>query len=106
MRRHPEIGARILAEVEDYSDIALVVRSHHERWDGVGYPDGLAGHAIPRLPRIIAVAESYNAMPSDRAYRTAMTTERAGQQLILGKRSRFWAALVDGFLAVTERETG
>ena len=73
MRRHPEIGARILAEVEDYSDIALVVRSHHERWDGVGYPDGLAGHAIPRLARIIAVADSYNAMTSDRAYRAAMS---------------------------------
>jgi putative nucleotidyltransferase with HDIG domain len=105
MRRHPEIGARILAEVEDYSDIALVVRSHHERWDGVGYPDGLAGHAIPRLARIIAVADSYNAMTSDRAYRVAMTTERAIQQLVLGKDSQFEAPLVDAFLAVLERET-
>jgi putative nucleotidyltransferase with HDIG domain len=105
MRRHPEIGARILAEVEDYSDIALVVRSHHERWDGVGYPDGLAGHAIPRLARIIAVADSYNAMTSDRAYRAAMTTERAIQQLVLGKESQFEAPLVDAFLAVLERET-
>lgn len=105
MRRHPEIGARILAEVEDYSDIALVVRSHHERWDGVGYPDGLAGHAIPRLARIIAVADSYNAMTSDRAYRAAMSTERAIQQLILGKGSQFEAPLVDAFLAVLERET-
>ena len=105
MRRHPEIGARILAEVEDYSDIALVVRSHHERWDGVGYPDGLAGHAIPRLARIIAVADSYNAMTSDRAYRAAMTTDRAIQQLILGRGSQFEAPLVDAFLAVLERET-
>src|SRR4051812_44263256 len=105
MRRHPEIGARILAEVEDYSDIALVVRSHHERWDGVGYPDGLAGRAIPRLARIIAVADSYNAMTSDRAYRAAMSTERAIQQLILGKGSQFEAPLVDAFLAVLERET-
>jgi putative nucleotidyltransferase with HDIG domain len=105
MRRHPEIGARILAEVEDYSDIALVVRSHHERWDGVGYPDGLAGHAIPRLARIIAVADSYNAMTSDRAYRAAMSTERAIQQLVLGKGSQFEAPLVDAFLAVLERET-
>jgi putative nucleotidyltransferase with HDIG domain len=105
MRRHPEIGARILAEVEDYGDIALVVRSHHERWDGVGYPDGLAGHAIPRLARIIAVADSYNAMTSDRAYRAAMSTERAIQQLVLGKDSQFEAPLVDAFLAVLERET-
>ena len=62
-----------------------IVRSHHERWDGAGYPDGLAGHAIPRLARIIAVADSYNAMTTDRPYRAAMSTERAIQQLVLGK---------------------
>jgi putative nucleotidyltransferase with HDIG domain len=105
MRKHPEIGARILAEVEDYSDIALVVRSHHERWDGAGYPDGLPGRSIPRLARIIAVADSYNAMTSNRPYRVAMTTERAIQQLILGKGSQFEAPLVDAFVAVLERET-
>jgi putative nucleotidyltransferase with HDIG domain len=105
MRRHSEIGARILAEVEDYSDIALIVRSHHERWDGAGYPDGLGGHSIPRLARLIAVADSYNAMTSDRPYRAAMTTERAIQQLVLGKGSQFEAPLVDAFIAVLERET-
>jgi putative nucleotidyltransferase with HDIG domain len=105
MRRHSEIGARILAEVEDYSDIALIVQSHHERWDGAGYPDGLAGYAIPRLARLIAVADSYNAMTSDRPYRVAMTTERAIQQLVLGKGSQFEAPLVDAFIAVLERET-
>jgi putative nucleotidyltransferase with HDIG domain len=105
MREHPAIGARILAEVEDYSDIALVVRSHHERWDGAGYPDGLSGHAIPRLARIIAVADSYNAMTSDRPYRAAMRTERAIQQLVLGKGTQFEASVVDAFTAVLERET-
>jgi putative nucleotidyltransferase with HDIG domain len=105
MREHPAIGARILAEVEDYSDIALIVRSHHERWDGAGYPDGLAGHAIPRLARIIAVADSYNAMTTNRPYRAAMSTERAIQQLELGKGTQFEAPIVDAFLAVLERET-
>ena len=105
MREHPAIGARILAEVEDYSDIALIVRSHHERWDGAGYPDGLAGHAIPRLARIIAVADSYNAMTTNRPYRAAMSTERAIQQLVLGKGTQFEAPIVDAFLAVLERET-
>jgi putative nucleotidyltransferase with HDIG domain len=105
MRRHSAIGAEILAEVEDYGDIALIVRSHHERWDGAGYPDGLAAFAIPRLARVIAVADSYNAMTSDRPYRTAMSTERAIQQLVLGKGSQFEAPLVDGFIAVLERES-
>jgi putative nucleotidyltransferase with HDIG domain len=105
MREHPAIGARILAEVEDYSDIALVVRSHHERWDGAGYPDGLSGHAIPRLARIIAVADSYNAMTSDRPYRAAMSTERAIQQLILGKGTQFEAAVIDAFVEILQGET-
>ncbi len=105
MREHPSIGATILAEVEDYTDVALVVRSHHERWDGAGYPDGLGGHAIPRLARIIAVADSYNAMTSDRPYRAAMSTERAIQQLGLGKGTQFEAPVVDAFIAVLERET-
>src|SRR6185312_9955252 len=100
MREHPAIGARILAEVEDYSDIALVVRSHHERWDGAGYPDGLAGPDIPSLARIIAVADSYNAMTSDRPYRAAMSTERAIQQLVLGKGTQFEASVVDAFIEI------
>jgi putative nucleotidyltransferase with HDIG domain len=105
MRRHSAIGAEILAEVEDYGDIAAIVRSHHERWDGAGYPDGLAGFAIPRLARLIAVADSYNAMTSDRPYRSAMSTERAIQQLLLGKGSQFETPLVDAFVAVLERES-
>jgi putative nucleotidyltransferase with HDIG domain len=105
MRRHSAIGAEILAEVEDYGDIAAIVRSHHERWDGAGYPDGLAGFAIPRLARLIAVADSYNAMTSHRPYRAAMSTERAIQQLLLGKGSQFETPLVDAFVAVLERES-
>ncbi|MGN6379035.1 MAG: HD-GYP domain-containing protein [Gaiellales bacterium] len=105
MRKHSEIGANILAEVEDYADVSAIVRSHHERWDGAGYPDGLQSEQIPRLARIIAVADSYNAMTSDRPYRQAMSTERAMQQLILGKDSQFESALVEAFLAVLERES-
>jgi putative nucleotidyltransferase with HDIG domain len=105
MRRHSEIGADILAEVEDYADVAAIVRSHHERWDGAGYPDGLATDDIPRLARIISVADSYNAMTSDRPYRKAMSPERAMEQLVLGKSSQFEAALVEAFLAVLERES-
>ena len=61
MEQHPVIGERILAKVEDYAEIASIVRHHHERVDGGGYPDGLVGEQIPLLSRIIAVADAYNA---------------------------------------------
>ena len=67
MRRHSEIGANILIEVEDYQEVARIVRSHHERFDGAGYPDGLARDEIPLLARVIAVADAYNAMTDDPA---------------------------------------
>jgi putative nucleotidyltransferase with HDIG domain len=68
MQGHSEIGERILANVDGYEDIAQVVRHHHERIDGNGYPDGLEAEAVPLLSRIIGVADAYNAMTSDRPY--------------------------------------
>ncbi len=103
MRRHSAIGEAILLEVPGYSDMAEVVRSHHERWDGRGYPDNLRGEDIPRLARVIAVADSYNAMTSDRPYRRAMTPAAAIEQLVLGKGSQYEAAPVDAFLRVLEQ---
>jgi putative nucleotidyltransferase with HDIG domain len=103
MRRHSAIGEAILLEVPGYADMAEVVRSHHERWDGAGYPDNLVGERIPPLARLIAVADSYNAMTSDRPYRRAMTPERAIEQLMLGKGSQYEAAPVDAFLRVLAR---
>ncbi len=72
MRRHSEIGAAILEVHEAMADIAQIVRHHHERWDGQGYPGGLAGTAIPLGGRIIAVADAFSAMTSDRIYRPAL----------------------------------
>jgi putative nucleotidyltransferase with HDIG domain len=106
MRRHSTIGEAILLEVPGYADMAEVVRSHHERWDGAGYPDNLRGERIPRLARLIAVADSYNAMTSNRPYRGGMSPERAIQQLMLGKGSQYEAAPVDAFLRVLERAPG
>jgi hypothetical protein len=103
MRRHSAIGEAILLEVPGYADMAEVVRSHHERWDGRGYPDNLRGAAIPKLARVIAVADSYNAMTSDRPYRRAMTPAAAIEQLVLGKGTQYEAAPVDAFLRVLER---
>jgi putative nucleotidyltransferase with HDIG domain len=102
MRRHSVIGEAILLEVPGYSDMAEVVRSHHERWDGRGYPDKLRGEAIPLLARIIAVADSYNAMTSDRPYRQAMTPAAAIEQLVLGKGTQYEPAPVDAFLRVLD----
>jgi putative two-component system response regulator len=81
MRRHSEIGAAILEVHEAMADIAQTVRHHHERWDGRGYPDALVGSAIPLGGRIIAVADAFNAMTSDRIYRPAMPHERAWAEL-------------------------
>ena len=105
MRRHAEIGATMLSEVEDYAEVAAIVRSHHERMDGAGYPDRLVGEDIPLLSRVIAVADSYNAMTSDRSYREAMQPERAIQQLVLGKGTQFDPPLVDAFLRVLMAES-
>ena len=78
MERHSEIGEGILCKVADYAEIAKIVRHHHERVDGQGYPDGLSGDEIPMIARILAVADAYNAMTSDRPYRDAMLAASLG----------------------------
>src|SRR5262249_55496349 len=81
MEKHSEIGERILAKVEDYAEIASIVRHHHERVDGHGYPDGMEGEQIPLISRILAVADAYDAMTSDRPYRDAMPSRVARMRL-------------------------
>lgn len=100
METHSEIGERILANVEDYAEIAAVVRHHHERWDGQGYPDRLADTDIPLLSRIIAVADAYNAMTSDRPYRDAMPSRVARLRLAQAVDSQFDTSVVAAFEAV------
>ncbi len=105
MRRHSEIGETILLEVEDYAEVAQIVRSHHERVDGAGYPDGLSRERIPTLARVIAVGDAYNAMTSDRPYRKAMAPDVAITQLVNGRGTQFEPDLVDAFVRVLERES-
>jgi putative nucleotidyltransferase with HDIG domain len=100
MEQHPVIGERILSKVEDYSDIARIVRHHHERFDGLGYPDNLQGDEIPLLARIIAVADAYNAMTSDRPYRDAMPSRVARLRLAQAVESQFDTTVVAAFEAV------
>jgi diguanylate cyclase (GGDEF)-like protein/putative nucleotidyltransferase with HDIG domain len=73
MRQHPEAGERMLADVQFPWDVAPMVRSHHERWDGKGYPDGLAGEAIPLAARILSVADVYDALTTERSYKRAFS---------------------------------
>ncbi len=100
MQTHAEIGERILSNVEAYADVAEVVRHHHERIDGHGYPDGLSGEKIPLLSRIIAVADAYNAMTSDRPYRDAMPSRVARHRLAQAVESQFDTAVVAAFEAI------
>lgn len=100
METHPEIGQRILTKVDDYAEIASVVRHHHERFDGNGYPDGLASEDIPLLSRVIAVADAYNAMTSDRPYREAMPSRVARLRLAQAVETQFDTSVVAAFEAI------
>ena len=100
MEEHSVISERILANVDDYVEIAKVVRHHHERVDGQGYPDGLVGEDIPLLSRIISVSDAYNAMTSDRPYRDAMPSQVARLRLAQAVESQFDTSVVAAFEAI------
>jgi putative nucleotidyltransferase with HDIG domain len=104
MQEHSAIGERILAHVDEYSEIATIVRHHHERIDGQGYPDGLEGDDIPLVSRIIAVADAYNAMTSDRPYRDAMPSRVARMRLAQAVGSQFDTSVVAAFEAILAGE--
>lgn len=97
IKRHATIGADLISNLEMYRRSAPIVRHHHERWDGRGYPDGIAGEAIPLGARIIAVADSFDAMTSDRPYRRAMTFETALAEIRRNSGIQFDAAIVEAF---------
>lgn len=100
MQTHSAIGESILERVEAYADVAKIVRHHHERIDGEGYPDGIQGEDIPALSRIIAVADAYNAMTSNRSYRDAMPSRVARLRLAQAVESQFDTSAVAAFEAI------
>jgi putative nucleotidyltransferase with HDIG domain len=100
MEEHSVIGERILSNVENYGEIAKIVRHHHERVDGYGYPDRLIGEDIPLISRIIAVADAYNAMTSGRPYRDAMPSRVARLRLAQGADAQFDTSVVAAFEAI------
>jgi putative nucleotidyltransferase with HDIG domain len=97
LQQHPVVGARMLAAVPFLSEIALSVRHHHERWDGRGYPDGLAGPAIPQDATILMVADAFDAMTSSRTYRPALTVYQACQKIREGSGTQFGPHVVSAF---------
>lgn len=89
VRRHPEIGYRILSSVNDMSDMAEIVLFHHERWDGKGYPKGLKGKEIPLQARIISIADSFDAMISERSYKKPKSLEEAKREFEINAGTQF-----------------
>ncbi len=102
IRKHPQMSGRILSAVAMFKDLPHIVSAHHERYDGRGYPDGLAGEAIPLEARIIAIADAFDAMTSDRHYRRSLGAERAMEEIRKGSGFQFDPVLADAFLALLE----
>jgi putative two-component system response regulator len=100
MREHPQIGARLIAPMRFAPDVAPIIRGHHERWDGRGYPDGLQGDSIPIGARIIAIVDAYDAMTTDRPYRAALSYAEAIWRLRKGRGIQFDPHLLDIFLTM------
>jgi diguanylate cyclase len=100
MKRHPEIGEQILAPVPFLHPILAIVRACHERWDGHGYPDGLAGEGIPLESRIVFVCDAFHAMTSDRPYRAALPGSEAVRRLKLSAGTQFDPDIVAAFIRV------
>ena len=89
IKEHPGMGAKILSNIKEDPELTVAARYHHERFDGRGYPDGLSGFDIPEAARIIAVADAYDAMSSNRSYREKLTNEKIMSELINGKGTQF-----------------
>jgi HD-GYP domain-containing protein (c-di-GMP phosphodiesterase class II) len=103
MKTHTTKGAKILEQVPDLIPIVPIARSHHERWDGKGYPDGLKGEDIHRLARIVAVADAFDAMTSDRPYRAGMPADAAFEEVFKQKGKQFDPQCSEAFLDIREQ---
>jgi putative nucleotidyltransferase with HDIG domain len=100
---HPIIGSQILGEIEELSEVASIVRHHHERFDGKGYPDGLRGEAIPFNSRILSIIDAYEALVSDRVYRKGMTSKKACDIIKNNSGKQFDPYLVDIFIYTVQK---
>ncbi len=100
IKNHPAIGENILRSIALFEDERKIIRHHHERWDGKGYPDGLSGENIPFSSRILSVADSFDAMTTDRPYRKGLETDEAMGELQRNRNIQFDKDVVDAFMSV------
>ena len=103
VREHVTVGARILEPIRSYADLVPLIRSHHERWDGQGYPDGLEGDAIDIRARILSVADAFDALTSDRPYRLGLPMKTAIEVVKNASGSQFDPAVVDAFMRLVDK---
>ncbi len=104
IKNHPVMGARILKTITEMPKLATGARWHHERYDGVGYPDGLSGTDIPEEARIIAVADAYDAMTSRRSYRDILSQDKVRQEIETGKGTQFDPVFADIMLSMMDED--
>jgi HD-GYP domain-containing protein (c-di-GMP phosphodiesterase class II) len=102
IKMHPELGYKILVDLNELDEVLPVVLHHHENWDGKGYPRGLSGEQTPLLARIVAVADAFDAMGSDRPYREGMPDDKVDAILRAGAGKQWDAKVVEAFFAVRE----
>ena len=104
MAQHPVIGAEIVREIAFLTDAVAIVRSHHERWDGTGYPDRLRGEEIPLAARVFTVADVLDALTTDRPYRPASPMAEAREMIRAERGRQFDPRVVDAFMSITDDE--
>ena len=102
MARHPTAGAEILDGIDFLQEALQVVQSHHERWDGTGYPDGLKGEEIPVAARVFAVADVFDALTTDRPYRPALPLAEARQMIVRASGTQFDPRVVTAFESIDD----
>jgi putative two-component system response regulator len=106
IKTHPSVGAEILKKITDLPTLVTGARWHHERFDGGGYPDGLSGEEIPEVARIIAVADTYDAMTSNRSYRSQLPQEQVRAEIARCSGSQFDPRFAEIMLAMIDEDTG
>lgn len=104
IKKHPVMGATILENIKEKRELAIGARSHHEKYGGGGYPDGIKGEEIPEQARIIAVADAYDAMTSYRSYRDPMPQEKVRSEIEKGKGTQFDPQFADIMLEMMNEE--
>lgn len=105
IKKHTVVGVDILQPVSYFKNILPIIKYHHERYDGTGYPEGLKGEKIPYLARIVAVADSFDAMTSKRSYRNSLTRKKVIKQFEIGKGTQFDPVIADAMLDIINNES-